>query len=232
MNLDDINPSPIYSVTIPSTGKKASFRPFAVKEERALLSAQESEDESVMMNTLIQVVRNCVDPEQSVLTNFDFEYLFTRIRAKSVGETSSLLFGCKQCGHEGIKADINLDDVKVEFGNKEKDVKINDQITVRLRYLTIDEYAEIESTSPPGEAKYRAIIESIDKIFVGEEFVSRENTTPESIKNFIDRLASDQFKKLSEFLDNIPYAKVDVEYDCPSCQTHNVTELRGLSNFF
>ena len=79
MNLLDINPSPLYDVVVPSTKKKIKFRPFVVKEERALLAAEASEDPVVMMNTLIQIVKNCTNPEQTNLTNFDFEYLFVQI---------------------------------------------------------------------------------------------------------------------------------------------------------
>ena len=51
MNLLDINPSPLYDVVVPSTKKKIKFRPFVVKEERALLAAEASEDPVVMMET-------------------------------------------------------------------------------------------------------------------------------------------------------------------------------------
>ena len=43
--------APTYSLTIPSSGKPVKFRPFLVKDEKALLIAQQSEDIDVMIHT-------------------------------------------------------------------------------------------------------------------------------------------------------------------------------------
>ena len=40
------NTTPTYNVTIPSTQENVKFRPFLVKEEKALLIAQHSEDQT------------------------------------------------------------------------------------------------------------------------------------------------------------------------------------------
>ena len=36
-----MNSTPVYKINIPSTGKEITFRPFLVKEEKALLLAQQ-----------------------------------------------------------------------------------------------------------------------------------------------------------------------------------------------
>jgi hypothetical protein len=81
------NTTPTYNVTIPSTKENVKFRPFLVKEEKALLIAQHSEDQNVMIDTLKNIIKSCmldkVNPD--TLAMFDIEYLFTQIRAKSVG---------------------------------------------------------------------------------------------------------------------------------------------------
>ena len=43
MALPVIN-TPVYELVIPSTGKLVKYRPFLVKDEKALLLAQQSED--------------------------------------------------------------------------------------------------------------------------------------------------------------------------------------------
>ena len=83
MKLSELNPTPIYETTVPSTNKKVKYRPFFVKEERALLAAYESEDISVMLNTISTVVKKCIITPVNELTAFDIEYLFIQIRAKS-----------------------------------------------------------------------------------------------------------------------------------------------------
>ena len=37
-----------YELEVPSTGEKLQFRPFLVKEQKTLMIAQESEDETVI----------------------------------------------------------------------------------------------------------------------------------------------------------------------------------------
>ena len=90
------NSTPIYNLTIPSTEKVVKFRPFLVKEEKALLLAQQSEDPIVMVNTLQDVINSCVLDKIDItkLAIFDLEYIFTQIRAKSVGEEVELIFRC------------------------------------------------------------------------------------------------------------------------------------------
>lgn len=85
MNLP-INQGATYNITIPSTGKTIKFRQFLVKEQKALLIAQQSKDENVMYNTLKEVVKGCIkDPiDIDKLALFDIEYLFVAIRAKSI----------------------------------------------------------------------------------------------------------------------------------------------------
>ena len=83
-----MNSTPVYKINIPSTGKEITFRPFLVKEEKALLLAQQSESTEIMVNTLKEIIKSCVKEPLDVdsLAIFDYEFLFTNIRAKSVGE--------------------------------------------------------------------------------------------------------------------------------------------------
>ena len=40
---------PLFEIEIPSTGKKARYRPFTVKEEKILLIAQESREQNQIL---------------------------------------------------------------------------------------------------------------------------------------------------------------------------------------
>ena len=48
-----------YELTLPSTGK-LKYRPFLVKEQKALMIAQESEDDKLIENTFAQIINDCV----------------------------------------------------------------------------------------------------------------------------------------------------------------------------
>ena len=49
-----------YELILPSTGEQVKYRPFLVKEQKALMIAQESEDEKLMENTFAQILNDCV----------------------------------------------------------------------------------------------------------------------------------------------------------------------------
>ena len=87
---------PIFSLVIPSSGKRVNYRPFTVREEKMLAQAQQSADIHVITNALKEVIRACVKDVGDVdtLALFDIEYIITKIRAKSVGEYLDLSMPC------------------------------------------------------------------------------------------------------------------------------------------
>ena len=91
MTLPVIN-TPTYELVVPSTKDKLVYRPFLVKEEKILLMAMEEDKETQLNRALKQVVNNCTFQKVKVdkLPLFDLEYIFLRIRAKSVGEVAKL----------------------------------------------------------------------------------------------------------------------------------------------
>ena len=92
MALPQLNEVPKYNITIPSTGKKVRFRPYLVKEEKILLMAVESGDNTMALEAVVDTIEACIVDkiDTSRLTTFDVEYLFTQIRAKSSGESVNI----------------------------------------------------------------------------------------------------------------------------------------------
>ena len=121
--------TPIYTTKIPSTDKVIKYRPFLVKEEKSLLIAQQSEDSTVMVDTLKAIVKDCVQDKIEVedLAMFDMEYLLLQIRAKSIGEIAELIFACDVCEDPKAKVKINIDLTKIQIV---KDPKHNKKINL------------------------------------------------------------------------------------------------------
>ena len=106
---------PLFELEIPSTSKKAKYRPFTVKEEKILMIAQESKDMDQIILSIKQVINNCMpDVDVDTLSVFDLEYIILNIRAKSVGEEMKIQIKCKgeECGIMN-PLDINIDDIKI-----------------------------------------------------------------------------------------------------------------------
>jgi len=76
--------TPTYELILPSTEEKVKYRPFLVKEYKILLTALESDSEEIY-KIVTDLVDVCTFNKLKVkeLPNFDIEYLFINIRAKS-----------------------------------------------------------------------------------------------------------------------------------------------------
>jgi hypothetical protein len=87
---------PHFEITIPSTGKPVTFRPFLVKEEKILLIALEGGEEKAMLDAIVQVISACAISPLKIdsLANFDLEYIFLQLRAHSVNEQLTLTYKC------------------------------------------------------------------------------------------------------------------------------------------
>ena len=85
-----------YELNRPSNGEPIQYRPFLVKEQKALMIAQESEDDKQIEKAFAQIINDCVldDVDPYALPMFDVEYIFLRIRGKSVGEKVKLSLLC------------------------------------------------------------------------------------------------------------------------------------------
>ena len=140
MALPKLNQAIRYDIVIPSLKRKVTFRPYFVKEEKILLQAFESKDEKLSMRTMIDTIVACVyeTVNPNTLTTYDVEYLFTQIRARSVGETSELTSKCQKEGCESdLEIIVDLTSLEVK---QEKEVsniiQMNDDVTIELRYPT------------------------------------------------------------------------------------------------
>ena len=232
MKLSELNPTPVYDAILPSTGKSVKFRPFLVKEERALLAAQQSESVSVMLNTISSVVKNCLQEANKALTAFDVEFLFIHIRAKSVGEYSALTFTCRECDK---KTPLNVDIRRVSVKETKKQdllIKLSDTVSIKMRYPTIDQLLDIEAEKDPDTIIEKTMACMIDTIYSGDEAISVKEEPISEILAFLDTLTSKQYAELRAFIDNTPTVELPVEWDCPHCKAKNNYTLRGLESFF
>ena len=92
--------TPTYQTQLPSTGETIQFRPFLVKEQKVIMMAEESQNQSDMVTAMINLVGSCTFNKIDIThaPTFDVEYLFLKIRGKSVGETVDVNLICPDDG--------------------------------------------------------------------------------------------------------------------------------------
>ena len=59
MPLPDIV-TPTHELVVPSTKKKIKYRPFLVKEQKILIIAMESQDETQILDAIKNILKNCI----------------------------------------------------------------------------------------------------------------------------------------------------------------------------
>lgn len=230
--------TPTYELTVPSLKKKVKYRPFLVKEEKALLIAQQSEDATVMLNTIKDIISSCTNGKLNVedLAVFDIEYIFCQLRAKSVGEISELIFNCLECNDPKAKMKVTIDltQLNVEFDpDHKKNIDLFNDVGVVMKYPSLDMLNAIKDVKEESvEAVFDVIIASIDHIYAGEEIYAAKEQSKEELTRFLDNLTQDQFKKIQKFFDTMPKLEKKIEFDCPVCSYHHNHTIRGIENFF
>jgi hypothetical protein len=229
--------APRFALEIPSTGKRISFRPFLVKEEKALLMAAQSEDTVDMIDAVKDVISACVvddtfDVEK--IPYFDLEYIFLNIRAKSISEIVKLEY--RHTGgvnYQGIACDavtpveINLEQVKVykdpDHTNK---VKLDDRLGIELRYPTINDVRMVSDGADEIEMLAKCIVSVYD-----EDSVYEPDNMQDSI-DFIESLNNEQFMRIMKFIQTMPKLRHTFSYKCRGCGQEDKVTLEGMSDFF
>ena len=236
MALPLLNDSPKYELAIPSTGEMVRFRPFLVKEQKVLLLAYESQNKRQIIQAILDTIKSCVESDFNVakLTTFDLDYMFTQIRAKSVGEKVNIHIPCESC-QTSNEVEINLEEIEIEKTPSEEIVQLTDDISVKLKYpnyadfLRDKDFFESESQS---EMIMKIMIASIESIMTNEENILLKDEPKEEVEKFIDSMTGAQFEKITKFVQHMPVMKQDVKFKCISCGEENNRTLQGIDDFF
>jgi hypothetical protein len=229
---------PTYELTVPSTKQKVKFRPFLVKEEKALLIAQQSEDQQIMIDTLKDVIKACTSNKVDVekLAMFDIEYIFTQLRSRSVGEISELVFSCLECNDPKAKMHVNIDltTLEVHFDKEHTNtIKLFDNIGIKMKYPGLSLINRMKNTSTEDVSLvFDVVIECIDSIFDEENVYPAHEQTKEELEDFINNLTQEQFVKIQKFFETMPKLEKEIEFDCPVCNHHHKHLIQGLDSFF
>jgi hypothetical protein len=222
---------PTYELEVPSTKQKVRYRPFLVKEHKVLMTLAEA-DVSEVSRVIKQLIDVCTFNKLKVdkLSNFDVEYLFLNLRAKSIGELVKVIVNC-ECGNE-INHTIDLNKIKIDkkkgISNK---IPIRDNVGLVLRYPTFEEMLELFENKDNAKVFF-TISKCIESIYTETDSYERDSFTDEEADNFLSQLTKEEFAKIEEFFINLPKVVQDIEATCDKCGKVNKTKLEGLQNFF
>ena len=218
-----IQSAPKYTISLPSDGKEVKFRPFLVKEQKLLMLAQEENDEGKTMEAIKDLIRTVTfqEVEPDTLPIIDMEYLFLKIRAKSVGETANIKLTCNDasCPDESRgtgETVVNIDEVEVVGDEPEMKIMINDEIGIEFRYPTVGDMGGVEQLDQ-GSQTVEVIKKSIKSIYTEEDVFLAKDTSDKELTEFVENLTVQQLEKLGGFFQSLPRLQKDFSAKCNTC---------------
>lgn len=225
---------PIFDVNIPSSKQQIKFRPFLVKEEKVLLIAQSSEDTNQVLNAIKQVLNNCILTEGvnvDDLTTFDLEYLFLKIRAKSVNSVISLAYRDTE---DDKRYEFEIDIDKIEVVSQEghsNTIKVNDNLTLIMKYPKADLANLLLTVEEEYDIFFKILCYCLDKIVVDGVEYNTSDSTEQELDEFVQSLNVEAFKLIQEFFNTMPRLYHELKYT-NSLGNERTIKLTNLSDFF
>ena len=225
--------TPTYELQLPSTGEKIKYRPFLVKEQKLLMIAQESNDQTQVVNTVSNLVNSCTFNKVNASTSpiFDVEYLFLQIRGKSVGETVEVNITCPDDEKTKVPVKINLSDIFVQVTDEHTNVvKLTDTISIHLRYPLMNDLDEVEKMSE-SETVFKLLNTCVHEIHYGDNIYHRTDMSDKELTEFIDQLTTSQFEKVMVFFNTMPKLRHPITVTNPNTKKKSEVILEGLQSF-
>ena len=233
--------TPTYELKLPSSNKKIKYRPFLVKEEKILIIALESRNQSEITNAVTDVLKKCIltkGVDVDDLPTFDIEYVFLNIRAKSIGEDIKLTVTCPDDNETKVPVTIYVDEIKVQ---KQKahttDIVLDDKMTLRMKYPSLSQFVENnfdtdDDSDTVVNKTFKVVANCMDTIFTQEDAWDAKDYSPQEKLDFVEQLSSKQFKEVEKFFETMPKLSHKIEVVNPNTKEKGTVVLEGLADFF
>tara|TARA_R100000951_G_C2635251_1_gene179070 strand:+ start:358 stop:1059 length:702 start_codon:yes stop_codon:yes gene_type:complete len=223
-----------YELTLPSTGERIEFRPFLVKEEKALMLAQQSGKDSDIMRALKDVINACTfdKVKAETLPTFDLEYMFINLRAKSVGEVVDLNVTCPDDGTTTVAVKVDLMQIQcVKEVGHDNNIKITDEIGMIMDYPKVDSIKSL-SGDDEIEAMFDVVKACIRQIYDSENVYEKTDMEKSELDEFVESMSHEQFEKVQEFFNTMPKVKHPIKVKNPNTGVESEVVLEGMQDFF
>jgi hypothetical protein len=225
--------TPIYETELPSTGKKIKYRPFLVKEQKLLLIAQESKDTKETMQSMTQLIDSCTFNKINTLTSplFDIEYLFLRIREKSVGSKITIMITCPDDNETKVPVKMDLKDVNVQMtAGHTNEIKISKDIKIIMKYPLLSDIAKVEIEGSDNSV-FSILQQCVHEIHHGDTIYHKVDMTDKDLEEFIDSFSTQQFELVTEFFETMPKLRHVVNVTNPKTKVKSEVIIEGLDSF-
>lgn len=232
---------PVFEVYLKSLNKKIKFRPFLVKEEKLLLMAKEAEDLPTLLQTVKQIINNCMLEENikvESLPLFDIEMIFIHLRLRSVGENLELTYKCENVINEQscstpmtFEVDLNGVEFQVPEGHTNK-IMITDTVGISLKYPSLETSTAMAENPASLENIVEMVAEHLDYIFDENQKYKAEEIDEDELNEFLGSLSLENVESFKDFFNTLPYVKTEKKITCGNCGFNHTIVIEGIEDFF
>lgn len=233
-----------FETQLPGTGNWVRFKPFTTGQIKKIL-AFEGETDPIIVSEVINALIDEVILEEDVSVHDFFikdrEYLLMEIRNKTKGHTWETEWKCDKCKSQNL---LNVDLGKLPIKRIEKELidyelKIMDNLTVNMKYLTVMDEMEIANTidkslsdnQKQAELVISMIAGSIDSIVVNGELI--DDMTFNDKKYFIEELPTTVYHAITGWLEKNDYGTdFQVKVSCRHCDNEMEVNVTPQNFFF
>jgi len=223
-----------FELTLPSTGEKVEYRPFLVKEEKALMIAQQAGKSEDIMRAVKDVITSCtfekVDAEK--LPIFDLEYIFINLRAKSVGEIVKLMVTCPDDNTTKVQVDVDLTKIEChkEVGH-DTNIRLTDEIGLIMDYPKVSSVTELDLDNEM-ESTFEVIKSCVRQVYDSNNVYEKVDMDKNDLDEFIESMSHDQFERVQEFFNTMPKVRHMIKVKNPKTGVDGEVVLEGMQSFF
>ena len=224
--------TPVHSLTLPSSGEQIKFRPFLIKEQKLLILAEEGKNQDELYDTLKTIIDSCTFNKLSVkqLPMFDIEYLFLKIRAKSVGSKINVTLTCPDDEKTKVPTEVDLDEIELQVDEQHTNmIQITDDIKLVMQYPIMSDVMKLKNTSTM--EMFKILNKCIKELHHGETIHNRADMSEKELDDFFESMNQDQFSQVNEFFESMPRLRHYVTVVNPNTKVESKILMEGLDSF-
>ena len=163
---------------------------------------------------------------------FDIEYIFLRLRGKSVGEKIKLNVLCPDDGETRVDVEINLEDVGILANDDHtNEVELTEDIKIVMKYPTL---ADMTGFGEKGEVLsiFEMIKNCVQEIHSGDEIYNSVDISSKELDEFIGNMSTQNFEGVSKFFETMPKLQHVIKVKNPKTKKTGKVTIEGMQSFF
>ena len=205
-----------------------------MKEEKLLLISQQGGEDTEVIRAIKQILRLCVQDEDfdvDKLTTFDLEYLFLKLRAKSVNNIVKLSYRDNEDG-KIYNFELDLDTIEIAIPeNVNSQIAVSENISMIMKYPSASITDKLQQFDNEVDLMTFFIINCIDTILTEDEIFPAADYSTQDLEEFLDQLPVSSFEKIREFFEKMPKLYHKIDYTNSEGNDRSI-ELNNLKDFF